>query len=79
MSFLIFEEGPSSISGKTKTWIINGGKLGSILWYPHWRKYCFFPQASTLFDNDCLLTIANFCSTETQKHKDAHKDAHKGS
>jgi len=43
--------------------------LGEIRWHWSWRKYCFFPKPNTLFDHGCLRDIANFCESETRKHR----------
>lgn len=34
--------------------------LGKIKWYAPWRKYAFFPDNDTLYEQDCLKDIANF-------------------
>ena len=31
--------------------------LGEIKWYAPWRKYCFYPGDSTVFDSKCLQDI----------------------
>ncbi len=31
--------------------------LGTIKWYAPWRKYCFYPGDSTVFDSKCLQDI----------------------
>jgi len=43
--------------------------LGEVKWYGAWRKFAFFPFVNTLFEQDCLRDIANFCETETRKHR----------
>jgi hypothetical protein len=62
----------SSPSGKTERWSVHakqgGGALGEVKWYPGWRRYCFFPFAGTLYEQDCLRDIAAFCETETATH-----------
>jgi hypothetical protein len=35
--------------------------LGQVKFYGAWRKFCFFPSQSTLFDTTCLNEIAEFC------------------
>ncbi len=40
---------------------IDGGvKLGEVRWWGAWRKYAFFPEASTLYEPTCLRDIAAF-------------------
>ena len=29
-------------------------RLGIIEWYAGWRKYCFFPDADTVWSEDCM-------------------------
>ena len=56
---------------KTKLWLVNSkevscGALGQVKFYPRWRKYAFFPFESTLFEQNCLRDIANFCEQQTR-------------
>ena len=34
--------------------------IGEIRWWGAWRKYCFFPNEDTVYDNKCMLQIMNF-------------------
>ena len=34
--------------------------LGEIKWYPSFRKYCFFPEANTVWESICLEDIKEF-------------------
>jgi len=48
-----------------KTYVFNvctmeGVKLGEIKWYPQWRKYAFFPNPKTLYEQYCLSDISKF-------------------
>ena len=68
--FIIFEPRPSA--PKTKVWAVcskDGGIIGRVSWYGPWRKYCFFPQPDTVYEQICLREIAQFCERETQKHR----------
>jgi hypothetical protein len=38
--------------------------LGEIKWYGAWRTYAFFPEVASLFNEQCLLDIAEFIHTE---------------
>jgi hypothetical protein len=62
---------------KTKTWNIvskeNGSELGWIGWYSQWRKYAFFPNEQTLYEEKCLREIAQFLQEATKRHKDKPK------
>jgi hypothetical protein len=48
--------------------------LGEIRWYGRWRKYCFFPVISSLFEQDCLRDIADFCENATKEHWESKKE-----
>lgn len=60
-------------TGKTKMWEVvskeGGDRLGLVKWYPGWRRYCFFPAPNTIFEQDCLRDIAQFCENRTAIHK----------
>lgn len=43
-----------------------GIPLGEIKWYGAWRKFCFFPNKDTIWDNKCLSHVINFLD-ETNK------------
>lgn len=64
---LEFKEYGLSESGKTKLWLVIGNdfELGKISFFGKWRKYCFYPNENTLFDNLCLSEIAIFCKEQT--------------
>lgn len=68
---LRFERGPDK--SKTKTWRVlnkhDNIHLGWIGWFTKWRKYAFFPEKDTVYEEDCLRDIAEFCAQETVKHK----------
>lgn len=71
MSYIKFEEGPSSKSGLTKTWYIIGSaehKIGKIYWYAAWRKYVF-DAWNAVFDWECLREIADFIEKETEAQR----------
>lgn len=47
----------------TEYWVSNrdtGVHLGTIKWYGPFRKYSFFPQPDTVFEQTCLQDITNF-------------------
>ena len=58
---------------KTDTWEVwsldENSHLGTVEWYPPWRKYGFMPEHSTVWDQACLRSIADFIESETEKHK----------
>jgi hypothetical protein len=62
-----------SASGITKIWSVvdrsNGSPLGQISWFGRWRRYSFMPNASTVWEQDCLRCIAEFIEKKTREHK----------
>lgn len=32
-------------------------QLGCIKWYGAWRKFCFYPNVETVWDNKCLTIV----------------------
>lgn len=34
--------------------------LGNIKWYGAWRKFCFYPNKDSIWDNYCLNDLTNF-------------------
>lgn len=62
----------TSIYGqKTKRYDIHsidqGTTIGEIKWFPAWRKYCFFPRATTVFETVCLTDIIEFIKELTKQ------------
>jgi hypothetical protein len=61
------------LCAKTDTWEVwdvhEASHLGQVRWYSPWRKYCFFPDSNTIWEEDCLRTIAVFLEWETKKHR----------
>lgn len=46
-----------------------GSQLGEIRWYTPWRKYCFYPFDSTIFDMTCLQVIQEKLNQLMQERK----------
>jgi hypothetical protein len=79
-SYIKFVNTGSSPSGKTKMWAVMNSSgdawIGSVSWFSPWRKYVFVSSVlNCVFDEKCLVDIAQFVNEETTKHKDALKDA----
>ena len=55
-----------SLSNKSK-----GNVLGIIKWYSLWRQYCFFPDANTIYSQDCLRDIVNFIKKLMKERKES--------
>lgn len=73
--WLIFINDPERAANrKTRVWAVvnkdNGSELGIVEWYTGWRKYVFVPHASTLYEQDCLRDIADFCEQATRDQKE---------
>ncbi len=56
---------------KTRIWIViysahEYRALGEIKWFGRWRKYCFFPNPNTVYEEICMREIAYFCETATK-------------
>lgn len=68
-----FLEGPQL--PKTRTWTVvtldEREVLGQIRWFGRWRKYAFFPERETVFEQDCLRRIASFCEEQTAAQRAA--------
>ena len=41
-------------------------EIGIIKWFGAWRKYCFFPNGNTVWDNKCLQYIINFLNEKNK-------------
>ncbi len=58
---------------KTKIFVVltsdGVSDLGTVKWFGRWRCYSFFPNAETVFENQCLRDIADFCEAQTKAHK----------
>lgn len=48
--------------------------LGFIKWFGRWRKYCFFPDEDTVFDNKCMDEISRFCIELNEDYKKLKED-----
>ncbi len=67
--------------GKTLTYNVRNKKsyalLGCIIWYSHWRQYCFFPERGIVLSIGCLHDIASFIEDEMtayKKHREKVKE-----
>lgn len=60
-----------SKTGKTNVWLITAVKtnfgLGHIKWDGKWRRYAFHPFIYTIYEQECLRKIADFCEKESTK------------
>ena len=68
-----FEDAGTTTSCKTRRWSVvskeQGVELGTIDWFPRWRKYVFNPAYGTCYEQDCLRDIARFIEERTREHR----------
>jgi hypothetical protein len=70
-NWIDFVEGPPNT--KTRTWRVvtkdGATTLGQVSWIARWRCYGLYPAANTVFEQDCLRSIASFIEDQTRHHK----------
>lgn len=75
---ILFKEHPQP-KRKTMVWVVvnryEGSAIGYIGWFPKFRKFSFYPNAGTVYEEKCLRDIAEFCETETKKHTEKLRKA----
>lgn len=73
VAWITFDFEGTSASGKTDCWAVRTldrkHRLGAVKWFGRWRRYAFFPMAATVFEQDCLRRIAEFCEQATASRK----------
>ncbi len=71
--WITFEEFGRSTTGKTVVWEVvekaSQGVLGEVKWFGRWRCYGFFPKLETVFEQQCLRDIADFCEQQTRAQR----------
>ena len=70
MSYIKIIETDNPYSEKTRRWNVMRAeyphiKLGEIAWMGSWRKYAFYPEPQTIFEETCLADIAEFLLSAT--------------
>jgi hypothetical protein len=71
-----FEIEGYSKSGKTATYAVltlDGVTLGVVRWMGRWRKYAYWPANYTVYEQECLRVIADFCERKTSEHNASRK------
>lgn len=80
-----FHQQPRPKGQRTEIWAVwcvmkNGPvtDLGWVKWHAPWRRYVFVPLNSgawghSVFDAECLSTLATFCGSQTSQRKEARK------
>ena len=72
---------PGEPKPKTKTWWVRakgGSTIGLVAWFGRWRKYSFFPEGGTVWEQVCLREIADFCEARTREHKGSTVEGARG-
>lgn len=71
----IIENSVASKGKKTKVWAVLTADLaillGHVKWMPGWRRYAFWPEEKTIFEQDCLRDVAEFVEKATKDHKES--------
>lgn len=74
-TWISFRVAGRSDSKRTTIWRVSPmgeeGGIGEVRWYAPWRRYCFMPHPSTVFEQKCLREIATFCEDQTTAHRSA--------
>lgn len=75
--WVAFHELGTIVGGVTKLYsVMQGGeRLGEVRWFGRWRKYAFFPLPGTLYEENCMRDIADFCVHATKLHRQQRKEA----
>ena len=72
-AYIRLTDGRQTPSGKTLLWDVvtvdDNTLLGRVRWFAPWRKYVFAPLPDTLFEQDCLRTIAGQIEQKTAEHR----------
>jgi len=48
----------------------NTNCIGEIKWYSPWRKFCFYPDTNTVWDNKCLTDIIQQLDIINKQYKE---------
>lgn len=71
-SWVLFENERRTKSRLTCIWDVNtrdGTPLGEVRWFTSWRRYVFIPRSGSLYEQDCLRVLAEFCERQTNLNK----------
>jgi hypothetical protein len=73
--WIIIKKKGNSKSGKTQIYeVVNKDQpdfpIGIIKWNGGWRKYAFYPEPDSYYEEDCLINLADFLTElKIQKKK----------
>jgi hypothetical protein len=72
-NYLRFELQPKPKGKKTDVWLVvtvrGSNVIGRVCWWPQWRQYTFMPNQGTVWNQDCLRVLADFCEGATRVHR----------
>lgn len=71
-SYIVFIPVEAPYEKKTRIWHVRPVgdamiSLGFIKWFGRWRCYAFYPQPGSVFENHCLMDLAEFCKEKTDE------------
>ena len=66
-TYITFRRDYSKEKGVTQVWTVDD--IGVVKWFGRWRKYSFFPNADSVYEETCLREIAEFCQQLTKAHR----------
>jgi hypothetical protein len=79
--YITFIPVPVTTHHKTKRWdVVNHEthcKIGGIGWFSRFRKYSFFPETKTVYEETCLRQISFFLETQMARYKAEKKSNNK--
>lgn len=52
-----------------------GDKLGEIRWFGRWRKYSWYPNADTIYEEVCMQEITDFLKQVNKEHREKRRAA----
>ena len=68
----------TSPSGKTEIWDIvsrsRNDTLGEVRWLGGWRQYVFRPDEGTIWNEECLRDVAQFCRLATKARSELRSE-----
>ena len=72
--YVRFDFAGLSESGKTELWTVFPKDdmteyLGTVQWFARWRKYAFYPNPETVYEETCMEDISTFIKMLTKKHR----------
>jgi hypothetical protein len=79
-TYVRFDYTTDSKSGKTEIWTVFPKDdltdyLGTVQWMARWRKYAFYPNPETVYEETCMGDISTFIKILTYRHRTNKKPA----